>query len=41
MGKDKVVAEDIIVGFGDIAKSGYLDRLYVHKEDTKLLVNSK
>ena len=29
-----VVAEEngIIVGFGDIAKDGYLDRLYVHKD---------
>ncbi|MGL4741624.1 MAG: GNAT family N-acetyltransferase [Sarcina sp.] len=24
--------DDIIVGFGDINKTGYLDRLYVHKE---------
>lgn len=29
-----VVAEDdgVIVGFGDIAENGYLDRLYVHKD---------
>ena len=26
------VENDIIVGFGDIDKSGYLDRLYVHKD---------
>ena len=25
------ISEDIIVGFGDIDKTGYLDRLYVHK----------
>lgn len=25
------VQDDIVVGFGDIDKSGYLDRLYVHK----------
>ena len=25
------VENDIIVGFGDIDKTGYLDRLYVHK----------
>lgn len=24
--------DDIITGFGDIDKSGYLDRLYVHKD---------
>lgn len=24
--------DDIIIGFGDIDKSGYLDRLYVHKD---------
>lgn len=24
--------DDVIVGFGDIDKSGYLDRLYVHKD---------
>lgn len=29
------VEEDIIVGFGDIDKSGYLDRLYVHKDYQK------
>lgn len=26
------VQDDIVVGFGDIDKSGYLDRLYVHKD---------
>lgn len=26
------VKNEIIVGFGDIDKTGYLDRLYVHKE---------
>ena len=26
------VEENIIVGFGDIDKSGYLDRLFVHKD---------
>ena len=26
------VENNIIVGFGDIDKSGYLDRLYVHKD---------
>ncbi len=26
------VKNDIIVGFGDIDESGYLDRLYVHKD---------
>lgn len=26
------VENDIIVGFGDIDKSGYLDRLFVHKD---------
>ena len=26
------VDDDIIVGFGDIDKTGYLDRLYVHKD---------
>ncbi|MDE5985157.1 MAG: GNAT family N-acetyltransferase [Eubacterium sp.] len=26
------VKEDIIVGFGDIDKTGHLDRLYVHKD---------
>ena len=26
------VADNIIVGFGDIAKSGYLDRLFVHAD---------
>lgn len=26
------VEEDVIVGFGDIDKTGYLDRLYVHKD---------
>lgn len=26
------VENDVIVGFGDIDKSGYLDRLYVHKD---------
>ncbi|MGN0377986.1 MAG: GNAT family N-acetyltransferase [Butyrivibrio sp.] len=26
------VMEDIIVGFGDIDRTGYLDRLYVHKD---------
>lgn len=26
------VKDDIIVGFGDIDKTGYLDRLYVHKD---------
>ena len=27
-----VVKDDVIVGFGDIDKNGYLDRLYVHKD---------
>ena len=27
-----VVENEIIVGFGDIDKSGYLDRLFVHKD---------
>lgn len=27
-----VVEQDEIVGFGDIDKTGYLDRLYVHKD---------
>ncbi len=27
-----VIEDDIIVGFGDIDKNGYLDRLYVHKD---------
>ena len=27
-----VLENSIIVGFGDIDKSGYLDRLYVHKD---------
>ena len=27
-----VVKEDLIVGFGDIDQTGYLDRLYVHKD---------
>ena len=27
-----VVDDEIIVGFGDIDKTGYLDRLYVHKD---------
>lgn len=26
------VKDDVIVGFGDIDKNGYLDRLYVHKD---------
>lgn len=26
------VEDDVIVGFGDIDKTGYLDRLYVHKD---------
>lgn len=26
------IENDIIVGFGDIDKTGYLDRLYVHKD---------
>ena len=26
------IEDEIIVGFGDIDKSGYLDRLYVHKD---------
>lgn len=26
------VADEIIAGFGDIDKTGYLDRLYVHKD---------
>ena len=26
------VEDDMIVGFGDIDKTGYLDRLYVHKD---------
>ncbi len=26
------IENNIIVGFGDIDKSGYLDRLFVHKE---------
>ncbi|HBA02722.1 MAG TPA: GNAT family N-acetyltransferase, partial [Clostridium sp.] len=26
------IENNIIVGFGDIDKSGYLDRLYVHKD---------
>jgi len=26
------VKDDLIVGFGDIDKTGYLDRLYVHKD---------
>lgn len=26
------VEKDVIVGFGDIDKTGYLDRLYVHKD---------
>ena len=26
------VRDKVIVGFGDIAESGYLDRLYVHKD---------
>ena len=26
------VENNVIVGFGDIDKSGYLDRLYVHKD---------
>lgn len=26
------IKDDIIVGFGDIDKTGYLDRLYVHKD---------
>ncbi|MDE5738051.1 MAG: GNAT family N-acetyltransferase [Oscillospiraceae bacterium] len=26
------VEHDIIIGFGDIDKTGYLDRLYVHKD---------
>lgn len=27
-----VIEDDTIVGFGDIDKTGYLDRLYVHKD---------
>lgn len=27
-----VVENDVIVGFGDMDKTGYLDRLYVHKD---------
>lgn len=27
-----VIENDIIIGFGDIDKTGYLDRLYVHKD---------
>lgn len=27
------VEDDVIVGFGDIDKTGYLDRLYVHADD--------
>lgn len=27
-----VIEDEIIVGFGDIDKTGYLDRLYVHKD---------
>lgn len=30
-----VVDEEIIVGFGDIDKTGYLDRLYVHHDYQK------
>ncbi len=26
------IEDDVIVGFGDIDKTGYLDRLYVHKD---------
>lgn len=29
------IENDIIVGFGDMDKSGYLDRLYVHKDFQK------
>lgn len=29
--ENDIVENDIIVGFGDIDKTGYLDRLYVHK----------
>ena len=33
-GHDTVIAlvDDVIAGFGDIDRSGYLDRLYVHKD---------
>lgn len=27
-----ILENSIIVGFGDIDKSGYLDRFYVHKD---------
>ncbi len=27
-----MIENDIIIGFGDIDKTGYLDRLYVHKD---------
>lgn len=27
-----VVEDDVIIGFGDIEKNGYLQRLYVHKD---------
>ncbi len=30
-----VVDDDVIVGFGDIDKTGYLDRLFVHKNYQK------
>ena len=29
------VENDVIVGFGDIDKTGYLDRLFVHKENQR------
>lgn len=29
------VEENVIVGFGDIDKSGYFDRLYIHKDHQK------
>ena len=35
------VEEEIIVGFGDIDKSGYLDRLYAHKDFQRRGIGSK
>jgi len=35
------VKNDIIIGFGDIDKTGYLDRLYVHKDYQRKGVASK
>ena len=29
------VENDVIVGFGDIDKTGYLDRLFVHKDNQR------